>query len=102
MKVRAWVSDDGQTVTIAEHEGEAGLMAWWRSLPGIVGVVAYFGDGTTHHMEASEFYAVLPRGRGRKRFWNGDCCAPPDAVVKLGIEVPDAIYEAASEEMARA
>jgi len=101
MKVRAWISDDGQTVQTRQHDSWKGLSAWWRRLPKLVGVMVLFSDGTRHSMEASEYYAVSPRGRGRKRFWNGDCyaCVPEGAHAIRGIEIPDDIYEAASVEM---
>ena len=104
MRVLAWVSHDGQNVHTRTHEGHAGLMAWWRSLPGIVGVMVLFGDGTRHSMEASEWYGVLPTGRERRRFWNGELLAdaPKDAHLIRGQLVPDEIYAIASDEMGRA
>jgi len=100
MLTGAWVSIDGESYKIREHEG-VGLMAWWRTLPKIVGIMVLFPDGTRHSMEASEFYAVLPVGEDRERFWNGDVVemAPNGAHVIAGIEVPDAVYETASVEM---
>ena len=92
MNVQAWCSSDGVTVQLWHHHGHRGLASWWRALPKIVGVLILFDDGTTHRMEASEFYAVLPHGRERARFWNGDCCGPEGAEVKAGIEVPDEVY----------
>jgi hypothetical protein len=102
MKILAWCSSDGETVEVFTHTGHAGLMAWWRSLPKIVGIKVWFEDGSTHRMEASEYYGLLPRGRERARFWNGDCCAPPTAHVIPGIEVPDKVYLAVDEMMDRA
>lgn len=100
----AWCSSDGESVHVWTHDGEAGLLDWWRTLPGIVGVMVLFEDGTRHRMEASEFYAVAPYGRARGRFWNGECagCAPDGAHVKPGITVPDEVYEIVSEMMERA
>ncbi len=104
MRVRAWVSDDGQSCRVVEYAGSIGLLAWWRELPGIIGVMVLFPDGTRHRMEATEFYAIRKGGLGRRRFWNGDCfaCAPYDAEVKPGIEVPDALYDVVSETMSDA
>ena len=101
MKVCAWVSDDGRAVEALEHEGHAGLLAWWRSLSGVVGVMVVFPDGTRHSMEASEYYAVMPHGRERARFWNGDNPdkAPFGGHILAGIEVPSDVYECASLEM---
>ncbi len=101
MIVLAWVSEDGESVWVRTDDGfMAGLMDWWRELPGIVGVKVLFEDGTTHRMEASEFYAIGP-GQGRERFWNGDDPGnvPAGFVVRPGIEVPDDIYRLTSEMM---
>ncbi len=101
MRIRAWVSDNGATVELHEHEGWRGLSAWWRGLPKIVGVMVLFSDGSRHRMEASEFYAVMRHGIGRRRFWNGDMAelAPAGADVVQGTLVPEDLYLTASDEM---
>lgn len=102
MRVRAWVSDDGVSCRILEYAGSRGLLAWWRNLPGIVGVKVFFKDGTKHNMESSEWYGLRACGcLGRARFWNGQrrSDAPPNFLLRPGIEIPDELYERASLEL---